>query len=76
MEPGDVVIFHPLIVHGSGGNTSMSVRRPALATRWFGGDVVYRDLPPRAPLPPGHGLVDGGPFTGPMALVCRWTQNA
>jgi ectoine hydroxylase-related dioxygenase (phytanoyl-CoA dioxygenase family) len=66
MEPGDVLVFHPLIVHGSGGNTSTTTRRRALATRWFGDDVVYRDLPYTMPLPPGHGLRDGEPFDGPM----------
>ncbi len=64
MEPGDVLIFHPLVVHGSGGNTSSSTRRRALATRWFGDDVVYRDLPHTIPMPPGHELVDGEPFHG------------
>ncbi len=64
MEPGDVLIFHPLVVHGSGGNSSLTARRRALATRWFGDDVVYRDLPHTIPMPPGHELVDGEPFRG------------
>lgn len=66
MEPGDVLLFHPLVVHGSQGNRSTTVRRRALATRWFGDDVVYRDRPYTMPLPPGHGLTDGQPFGGPM----------
>ena len=66
MEPGDVLVFHPLIVHGSQGNSSTTTRRRALATRWFGDDVVYRDLPYTMPLPPGHGLEDGQPFGGPL----------
>jgi ectoine hydroxylase-related dioxygenase (phytanoyl-CoA dioxygenase family) len=64
MEPGDVLIFHPRVVHGSGGNASTTTRRRALATRWFGDDVVYRDLPHTMPMPPGNELVDGEPFCG------------
>jgi ectoine hydroxylase-related dioxygenase (phytanoyl-CoA dioxygenase family) len=66
MEPGDVLVFHPLVVHGSQGNSSTTTRRRALATRWFGDDVVFRDLPYTMPLPPGHGLEDGRPFDGPL----------
>lgn len=66
MEPGDVLLFHPLIVHGSGGNSSTTTRRRALATRWLGDDVVYRKLPYTMPLPPGHGQQDGEPFGGPL----------
>jgi ectoine hydroxylase-related dioxygenase (phytanoyl-CoA dioxygenase family) len=66
MEPGDVLVFHPLVVHGSKGNSSTTTRRRALATRWFGDDVVFRDLPFTMPLPPGHGLSDGEHFGGPI----------
>jgi ectoine hydroxylase-related dioxygenase (phytanoyl-CoA dioxygenase family) len=66
MQPGDVLIFHPLVVHGSSGNTSTTTRRRALATRWLGEDVVYRALPFTMPLPPGHELIDGRPFAGDM----------
>ncbi len=64
MQPGDVLIFHPLVVHGSAGNRSTTTRRRALATRWYGDDVIYRDLPHTMPLPPGHGLVDGDRLSG------------
>jgi ectoine hydroxylase-related dioxygenase (phytanoyl-CoA dioxygenase family) len=66
MEPGDVLVFHPLVVHGSQGNSSTTTRRRALATRWLGDDVVYRDLPHTMPLPPEHGLEDGQAFGGPL----------
>ncbi len=66
MEPGDVLIFHPLVVHGSLGNQSTTTRRRALATRWYGDDVVYRDLPHTMPLPPAHGLDDGDHLGGPV----------
>jgi ectoine hydroxylase-related dioxygenase (phytanoyl-CoA dioxygenase family) len=66
MDPGDVLVFHPLVVHGSAGNSSTTTRRRAIATRWFGDDVVYRDLPYTMPLPPGHDLTDGDRFGGPL----------
>ncbi len=66
MDPGDVLIFHPLVVHGSGGNASTTTRRRALATRWLGDDVRYRDLPHTTPMPPGNELVDGQPFCGDL----------
>jgi ectoine hydroxylase-related dioxygenase (phytanoyl-CoA dioxygenase family) len=33
-ELGDVLMFHPLILHGSSGNSSRTQLRRALATRW------------------------------------------
>ena len=32
LNPGDVVIHHPLILHGSSGNKSSNIRRRGLAT--------------------------------------------
>ena len=49
MEPGDVLMFHPLVLHGSSGNATTTRRRRALATRWLGDDVVY--APRRATMP-------------------------
>jgi len=43
VEPGDVIIHHPLVVHGAPGNSSESRRRRALATRWIGDDVRWDD---------------------------------
>lgn len=45
MKPGDCLVHHGLTVHGAGGNTSKTERRRALATRWVGEDVVYRQIP-------------------------------
>jgi ectoine hydroxylase-related dioxygenase (phytanoyl-CoA dioxygenase family) len=42
MAPGDCLVHHGLTVHGAGGNTSLSIRRRALATRWVGDDATYR----------------------------------
>lgn len=66
MEPGDILAFHPLIVHGSAGNTSRSTRRRAMASRWVGDDVVYAPRRHTMPLPPGHGLEPGDHLGGAM----------
>jgi len=43
VEPGDVIIHHPLVVHGAPGNSSATRQRRALATRWIGDDVRWDD---------------------------------
>ena len=42
MNPGDCLVFQAMIVHGSAGNLSSSIRRRAWATRWTGDDARYR----------------------------------
>lgn len=66
MEPGDVLAFHPLIIHGSAGNSSRTTRRRALASRWVGDDVVYSPRKHTMPLPPAHGLEPGDRLSGPL----------
>jgi|TARA_B110000459_G_C16455542_1_gene422746 ectoine hydroxylase-related dioxygenase (phytanoyl-CoA dioxygenase family) len=66
LEPGDVLIFHPLTVHGSPGNSSNSLQRRALASRWVGADVVYSPKPHTMPLPANHGLEPGDQIQGPL----------
>jgi len=61
-----VLIFHPLIVHGSPGNSSKHNARRALASRWVGADVVYDPKPHTMPLPPNHGLDPGDQLGGPI----------
>ncbi|KQM99219.1 hypothetical protein ASE85_10905 [Sphingobium sp. Leaf26] len=46
VEPGDVIVHHPLVIHGAPGNTSTDRRRRALATRWLGDDAVWDDTRP------------------------------
>lgn len=41
VEPGDVLVHHALTVHGANGNSSSSMRRRAVATRWFGDDARW-----------------------------------
>ncbi|MDA1073136.1 MAG: phytanoyl-CoA dioxygenase family protein [Proteobacteria bacterium] len=66
MQPGDALVFDPLIIHGSSGNTSTTTRRRALASRWAGDDVVYNPRKHTMPLPGDHGLEPGDPLGGSM----------
>ncbi|TMW14736.1 phytanoyl-CoA dioxygenase family protein [Alloalcanivorax gelatiniphagus] len=64
MEPGDILAFHPLTLHGSYGNASRTRRRRALALRWTGDDVVYAPSSKRMPIHYKHDSVAGGPLRG------------
>jgi ectoine hydroxylase-related dioxygenase (phytanoyl-CoA dioxygenase family) len=64
MEPGDILMFHPLTLHGSYGNQSRTMRRRALALRWTGDDVVYAPTAKRMPINYEHASVSGGPLRG------------
>jgi ectoine hydroxylase-related dioxygenase (phytanoyl-CoA dioxygenase family) len=58
IEPGDILISSPSIIHG-GGPTRVDGRRRALAIRMFGDDVVFATRPPSmptVPLTPGLSL--------------------
>jgi ectoine hydroxylase-related dioxygenase (phytanoyl-CoA dioxygenase family) len=67
-EPGDVLIFHPSVLHG-GGAPSGSNRRRTLTLRFFGDDAVYARRPGPTPVPRVEGLHDslspGQPFRHP-----------
>ena len=41
MNPGDLLAFHALVVHGSAGNSSKVRRRRGYAVRYTGKDVFY-----------------------------------
>ncbi|MCY1285151.1 Phytanoyl-CoA dioxygenase (PhyH) [compost metagenome] len=64
MQPGDILMFHPLTLHGSYGNQSRLRRRRALALRWTGDDVVYVPSAKRMPIHFEHASVPGGPLRG------------
>jgi ectoine hydroxylase-related dioxygenase (phytanoyl-CoA dioxygenase family) len=67
MEPGDVIAFHAMTVHGAPGNRSLSTRRRAWATRWLGDDARYADrIGTVSPPITGHGLKAGDAFGGPL----------
>ncbi|MCB2078332.1 MAG: phytanoyl-CoA dioxygenase family protein [Novosphingobium sp.] len=68
-QPGDVVVFHPSVLHG-GGAPGMTGRRRTLTLRFFGEDAIYsaRPGPTAAPRIDGlHDLLDeGDPFRHPV----------
>ncbi len=69
VEPGDVIVSSPSIIHG-GGPTLTDGRRRALAVRMFGDDVVFASRPPSrptVPLTPGLSvhLKPGDPLRSP-----------
>lgn len=41
LEPGDVLVHHPMTDHGSGYNKSKDQQRVAIALRYFGGDATW-----------------------------------
>lgn len=43
MQPGDVLVHHPLTLHSSSGNFSTDIRRRGLALRYIGDDASYDD---------------------------------
>ncbi len=45
VEPGDIVVHHPLTFHGSPGNLRTDLRRRALAVRYLGPDAVFDARP-------------------------------
>lgn len=45
MEPGDVIIHHPLTLHYAAGNASPTGRRRGLALRYLGDDANFDDRP-------------------------------
>jgi ectoine hydroxylase-related dioxygenase (phytanoyl-CoA dioxygenase family) len=63
---GDVVLFHPAMLHG-GGATAGGRPRRTLSLRFFGDDVVYETRPRPAPRYPGTSalLQPGDPLRGP-----------
>lgn len=64
MQPGDILMFHPLTLHGSYGNQHRTRRRRALALRWTGDDVVYAPSRKRMPVHYRHSSTVGGPLRG------------
>jgi ectoine hydroxylase-related dioxygenase (phytanoyl-CoA dioxygenase family) len=64
MKPGDILMFHPLTLHGSLGNSSRVRRRRALALRWIGDDVRYAPTNKRMPVHYPHDSEVGGPLRG------------
>lgn len=64
MQPGDILMFHPLTLHGSHGNSHRTRRRRALALRWTGDDVVWAPSAKRMPVHFPHESKIGGGLSG------------
>jgi len=86
-EPGDVLVFHPSILHG-GAATTPSVTRRTLSLRFFGEDAVVAARPGHVgveneahvsdpvvhPLTRMRSRPDGKPFRDPGFLLLRGTD--
>ncbi|MEM8935009.1 MAG: phytanoyl-CoA dioxygenase family protein [Pseudomonadota bacterium] len=66
MEPGDVLVFGPVVTHGSAGNASNRADRRALALRYAGPDVTYAPRHATMPLLWDHGLEPGDRLSGSL----------
>jgi ectoine hydroxylase-related dioxygenase (phytanoyl-CoA dioxygenase family) len=64
MEPGDVLLFGPVVCHGSAGNASNKTDRRVLAFRYCGPDVTYAPRHATMPLLWDHGLEPGDHLAG------------
>jgi ectoine hydroxylase-related dioxygenase (phytanoyl-CoA dioxygenase family) len=74
VEPGDVLIFHPRMLHG-GAPTHKGRKRETLSLRFFGDDAVFARRPGGRPTPEGKAtsifgelysrLAPGDPFRHP-----------
>jgi ectoine hydroxylase-related dioxygenase (phytanoyl-CoA dioxygenase family) len=83
-HPGDVLLFHPAVLHGGGATTEATGRR-TLSLRFFGDDAVVASRPGRVraerpeqtldasvhPLTRMRGLPDGAPFRDPAFPAIR-----
>jgi len=68
VEPGDLVLFHPAMLHG-GAPTHPGMRRRTLTLRFFGRHSHYDQRPGRAgPRTTGRPLQQGEPFRDPSFL--------
>jgi ectoine hydroxylase-related dioxygenase (phytanoyl-CoA dioxygenase family) len=56
-EPGDVLVFHPALLHG-GAATAEATSRRTLSLRFFGADAVVAARPGRGPAELGEPEVD------------------
>lgn len=75
-HPDEILIFHPLTLHGSGANYHLERHRRALAFRWLGDDVRYAPTPHTMPFMAGD-LASGDFVAEPaFAQVIPPLENA
>lgn len=75
IEPGDVLLFHPSILHGGGG-TEAGRRRRTMSLRFVGEDTKFVRRPPGGDTPLSFldmnaRMQDGEPFRHPSFLKLR-----
>jgi ectoine hydroxylase-related dioxygenase (phytanoyl-CoA dioxygenase family) len=75
MMPGDVLLFHPAVLHGGGG-TAAGRRRRTLSLRFVGEDATFVRRPAGGDTPPAfvqmnETMRDGEPFRHPSFLNLR-----
>lgn len=75
-EPGDVIVHHSNLIHGSGPNYTADLNRRAVSFRYTGDDVRYR-FHRSAPPQPHHAyeLADGDPIDSDQFPVV-WRAEA
>lgn len=71
MEPGDVLVHHPLVLHFAKANESKETQRRAIALRYVGTNSQFLDRPgnftrrpDRPSFYPTHEIITGAPITG------------
>ncbi len=76
MEPGDLIAFHALTLHGSGGNRRQDVRRRGYTVRYAGDDAVYDPRPGIATGLDDPDLSPGDPLDGKLFPVVWRAESA
>jgi ectoine hydroxylase-related dioxygenase (phytanoyl-CoA dioxygenase family) len=81
MQPGDVLVFNAMTVHGSQGNLRMNTRRRAWAFRFVGDEHEFVDQPGREWGWPvvdlwSEGMKDGDKVAGHRDHEVVWKRGA
>lgn len=72
LAPGDVLVHHPLTVHGASGNQSATQRRAAVSIRYLGEDAVWDPRPFTMPLPGSPSYPPGSSLTDDQRFPVVW----
>lgn len=74
LEAGDVIVHHPLTVHGAGGNASVGQRRIGLSVRYIGRDARWDPRPATLPVEGDPKLAPGDhPSKAPDIFPVVWS---
>ncbi len=77
LDPGDAVIFHPRIPHGSKHAVNASEPRIGLSSRWIGDDIVWHYREGNVTIPGVDDMPTGEPVRGDLfPLVWKDTGTA